>query len=173
MFPKQTRVREIGVSLATPEAIRSLQRKLYVKAKAEPSFRFYSLYDKIHRPDILRHAYRLAKAKGGAPGVDGETFEKIEEQGREDWLRRLAEELRTRRYRPAAVRRVYIPKPGGGERPLGIPTVRDRVAQTAAMLVLAPIFEAEFPDEIFRPGIPTWWTRTCRSTSIRFHIRTF
>ncbi len=137
------------MSLATPPAIRNLQRKLYVKAKEEPSYRFYSLYDKIHRPDILGHAYLLAKAKGGAPGVDGETFEKIEERGRENWLERLAEELRTRRYQPAAVRRVYIPKPGGGERPLGIPTVRDRVAQTAAMLVLAPIFEAEFPDEMY------------------------
>jgi RNA-directed DNA polymerase len=137
------------MSLTTPETIRSLQRKLYVKAKEEPSYRFYSLYDKIHRPDILAHAYRLAKANGGAPGVDGETFEKIEEGGWENWLERLGEELRTRRYRPAAVRRVYIPKPGGGERPLGIPAVRDRVAQTAALLVLTPIFEAEFPDAMY------------------------
>ncbi len=137
------------MSLTTPATIRSLQRKLYVKAKEEPSFRFYSLYDKIYRPDILRHAYRLAKAKGGAPGVDGETFEKIEERGLENWLERLGEELRTRRYQPDAVRRAYIPKPGGGERPLGIPTVRDRVAQTAARMVLAPIFEAEFPGEMY------------------------
>jgi len=137
------------VSLATPEAIRSLQRKLYVKAKEEPGYRFYSLYDKIHRPDILAHAYRWAKANGGAPGVDGETFEKIESRGLEGWLKGLEEELRTRRYRPAAVRRVYIPKPGGGERPLGIPTVRDLVAQTAAQIVLAPIFEAEFPPEMY------------------------
>ncbi len=140
---------EIGVSLATPETIRSLQRKLYVKAKAEPAFRFYSLYDKIHRPDILEHAYQLARANRGAPGVDGERFEKIEERGLADWLERLREELRSRRCRPAAVRRVYIPKPGGGERPLGIPTVRDRVAQTAAMLALSPIFEAEFPDGMY------------------------
>ena len=143
------RVGEIGVSLVTPEKIRSLQRKLYVKAKEEPTFRFYSLYDKIHRPDVLRHAYDLAKANGGSPGVDGETFNRIESRGLEDWLGRLQEELQSRRYSPSAVRRVYIPKPGGGERPLGIPTVRDRVAQTAAVLVLSPIFEAEFVDEMF------------------------
>lgn len=137
------------MSLATPAAIRSLQRKLYVKAKAEPAFRFYSLYDKIYRADILEHAYRLARANRGAAGVDGESFEEIEERGLGGWLERLKEELRTRVYRPAAVRRVYIPKPGGGKRPLGIPTVRDRVTQTAAMLVLLPIFEAEFSDEMY------------------------
>jgi len=145
----EARVREIGVSLPTPEAIRVLQRKLYVKAKEEPPYRFYSLYDKIWRTDILTHAYRLAKARHGAPGVDGVTFEQVEEQGLEDWLRRLQEDLRWKRYRPEAVRRVYIPKPGGGERPLGIPTVRDRVAQTAAALVLTPVFEADFPDEMY------------------------
>ena len=136
--------------LTTPPAIRRLQRKLYVKAKAEPTFRFYRLYDKVCRADILAHAYALAKANGGAPGVDGETFEQIESAGRDEWLDRLREELRTRRYRPAAVRRVYIPKPGGvGERPLGIPTIRDRVAQTAAELMLSPIFEADFPDAMY------------------------
>jgi RNA-directed DNA polymerase len=135
--------------LTTPPAIRTLQRKLYVKAKAEPTYRFYRLYDKVYRADILAHAYALAKANGGAPGVDGQTFEQIESAGLMDWLDRLREELRTRRYRPAAVRRVYIPKPGGGERPLGIPTVRDRVAQTAAELVLLPIFEAEFTDAMY------------------------
>ena len=123
------------MSLATPEKIRKLQRKLYLKAKQEPTFRFYQLYDKIWREDILAHAYRLAKANGGAPGVDGETFDQIELAGCEEWLEGLLEELRTKTYRPEPVRRVKIPKPGGGERPLGIPTIRDRVAQTAAKLV--------------------------------------
>lgn len=135
--------------LTTPEAIRTLQRKLYVKAKTEPAFRFYRLYDKVYRADILAHAYALAKANGGAAGVDGMTFDDIDAAGREDWLAALREDLRTRRYRPAAVRRVYIPKPGGGERPLGIPTVRDRVAQTAADLVLRPMFEADFDDAMY------------------------
>ena len=115
------------MSLQTPEAIRTLQRKLYGKAKAEPDFRFYLLYDKVWRPDILGHAYDLARANDGAPGVDGTTFEQIEAAGREDWLNRLGEELRTKTYQCQPVRRVMIPKPGGGERPLGIPTIRDRV----------------------------------------------
>lgn len=134
------------MSLQTPEKIRQFQRKLYVKAKAEPEFRFYALYDKIHRADILLHAYRLAKANGGSPGMDGVTFEVIEEAGLEAWLRSLQEDLRNRTYKPSPVRRVMIPKTGGGERPLGIPTIRDRVAQTAAKLVLEPIFEADFED---------------------------
>jgi RNA-directed DNA polymerase len=149
VLSKAARVREIGVSLTTPPAIRSLQRKLYVKAKEEPGYRFYSLYDKIHRPDILEFAYRSARANRGAPGVDGESFEKIESRGLENWLNALREDLHSRRYQPDAVRRVYIPKPGGGERPLGIPTIRDRVAQTATLLVIEPIFEAEFGDEMY------------------------
>jgi len=137
------------MSLATPEKIRSLQRKLYDKAKREPAFRFYLLYDKVHRADILRHAYDLARANKGAPGVDGVTFEEIETAGLEDWLNRLGEELATKTYRPQAVRRVMIPKPGGGERPLGIPTIRDRVAQTAVKLVIEPIFEADMDPAAF------------------------
>jgi RNA-directed DNA polymerase len=137
------------MSLQTPEKIRQLQRKLYLKAKTEPSFRFYLLYDKVHRPDILEHAYLLAKANGGAAGVDGVTFDDIEKSGRGQWLTALGGELRGRTYRPQPVRRVMIPKPGGGERPLGIPTIRDRVAQTAAKLVLEPIFEADFSDAAF------------------------
>jgi RNA-directed DNA polymerase len=129
--------------LETPEKIRSLQRKLYEKAKKEPDFRFYILYDKVWRADILRHAYALALDNAGAPGVDGETFYQIASSGLETWLARLGEELRTKTYQPQAVRRVMIPKPGGGERPLGIPTIRDRVAQAAAKLVLEPIFEAD------------------------------
>ena len=127
------------MSLATPEKIRSLQRKLYCKAKAEPAFRFYVLYDKICREDILRHAYGLARANAGAPGVDGVSFAEIEEQGLEAWLAGLREDLVSKTYRPDPVRRVMIPKPDGGERPLGIPTIRDRVVQTAAKLVLEPI----------------------------------
>jgi RNA-directed DNA polymerase len=136
----------LAVSLATPEKIRTLQRKLYVKAKDEPEFRFYLVYDKVWRADILEYAYRLCRANGGAAGVDGVTFEGIEasEGGLEGWLRTLAAELREERYRPRAVRRVRIRKPDGGERPLGIPTVGDRVVQQAAKLVLEPIFEADF-----------------------------
>jgi hypothetical protein len=111
------------MSLQTPDAIRTLQRKLYSKAKAEPEFRFYILYDKVWRADILGHAYDLARANNGAPGVDQATFEEIEAAGREDWLIRLGEDLRTKTYRCQPVRRVMIPKAGGGERPLGIPTI--------------------------------------------------
>jgi RNA-directed DNA polymerase len=142
------------MSLATPERIRTLQRKLYRKAKAEPEFRFYLLYDKICREDILRHAYARARANAGAPGVDGMSFAAIETSGLEEWLSDLRKELTAKTYRPAPVRRVMIPKPGGGERPLGIPTIRDRVVQTAAKLVLEPIFEADLEDSAYgyRPG---------------------
>src|SRR6266567_1654541 len=142
------------MSLETPDKIRTFQRKLYCKAKAEPAFRFYVLYDKICREDILHHAYRLARANAGAPGVDEVTFAQIEERGLEAWLAGLREELVSKTYRPDPVRRVSIPKPDGGERPLGIPTIRDRVVQTAAKLVLEPIFEADFEDNAYgyRPG---------------------
>jgi RNA-directed DNA polymerase len=111
------------MSLTTPSKIRELQIKLYRKAKNEPEYRFYWLYDKIYREDILSHAYELARANQGAPGVDGQTFEEIESAGLERWLTGIREELRHKTYRPQPVRRVKIPKPGGGERPLGIPTV--------------------------------------------------
>jgi RNA-directed DNA polymerase len=138
------------MSLVTPEKIRTLQRKLYRKAKTEPAFRFYVLYDKICRVDILRHAYELARGNAGAPGVDGMSFGQIEAAGLEAWLAGLREELVSKTYRPDPVRRVMIPKPdGGGERALGIPTIRDRVAQTAAKLVLEPIFEADFEDNAY------------------------
>ena len=135
--------------MQTPDKIRSLQRKLYCKAKAEPAFRFYLLYDKICREDILAHAYALARANAGAPGVDGVTFDQIEAAGVEAWLAGLREDLVSKTYRPDPVRRVTIPKPGGGERPLGIPTIRDRVVQTAAKMVLEPIFEADFEDSAY------------------------
>jgi RNA-directed DNA polymerase len=137
------------MSLETPDKIRSLQRKLYCKAKAEPAFRFYVLYDKVCRADILSHAYALARANAGAPGVDGMTFDSIEAAGLEKWLAGLREDLVAKTYRCDPVRRVAIPKPGGGSRPLGIPTIRDRVVQTAAKLVLEPIFEADFEDNAY------------------------
>ena len=132
------------MSLETPIKIRMLQRKLYQKAKGEPSYRFYLLYDKMYREDILAHAYALAKSNQGAPGVDGQSFWGIESLGLEEWLNGIRNDLRTKTYQPQAVRRVMIPKPGGGERPLGIPTIRGRVVQTAAKLLLEPIFEADF-----------------------------
>ena len=131
------------MSLETPEKIRTLRKKLYLKAKAEPDFRFYLLYDKVWRPDILEHAYEVACDNDGAPGVDGMTFDMIEAAGLEEWLSGIEKELRERSYRPDPVRRVMIPKPNGGERPLGIPTIRDRVVQTAGKLVIEPIFEAD------------------------------
>jgi RNA-directed DNA polymerase len=137
------------VSLQTPEPIRTLQRKLYVKAKQEPAFRFYTLYDKVSREDILIHAYALARANAGAPGVDGVSFEDIEATGVGTWLAERKQELHSKTYRPDPVRRVWIEKPGGGQRALGIPTIRDRVIQMAAKLVLEPIFEADFEDAAF------------------------
>lgn len=135
------------MSLSTPPTVRKLQAALHAKAKGSPTFRFYSLYDKLSRSDVLAHAYAASKANGGSPGVDGQTFEDIEAYGLERWLSELAEELRNKTYRPQAVRRVYIPKANGKQRPLGIPTIRDRVAQMACVLVLDPIFEADMPSE--------------------------
>src|SRR2546427_4484903 len=147
---RTSRGKEIGVSLATPEKIRKLQRALYVKAKQEPTRRFHFLYDKVWRADILAHAYACCRANGGAPGVDGETFSRIEAYGVERWLDELREEVRTERYTPQPVRRVMIPKASGvGQRPLGIPPIRDRVVQTAALLVLEPIFEADFDEAAY------------------------
>jgi RNA-directed DNA polymerase len=142
------------MSLATPPKIRELQIKLYRKAKNEPDCRFHQLYDKMYREDILSHAYKLARANGGAPGVDGKSFEDIEAGGLKEWMDGLREELRNKTYQPQPVRRVMIPKAGGGERPLGIPTIRDRVVQTAAKLILEPIWEADLEPNAYgyRPG---------------------
>ncbi|MGH9381534.1 MAG: group II intron reverse transcriptase/maturase, partial [Thermoanaerobaculia bacterium] len=137
-----------------PERVERLRKKLYEKAKQEPDFRFYTLYDKVYWPETLVRAYAMAKANRGAPGIDGIRFADIEAYGVDRWLGELREELVEERYRPHPVRRVKIPKPGGGERPLGIPTIRDRVVQTAVVLFLEPIFEADFEDNVYgyRPG---------------------
>jgi len=132
-----------------PDRVERLRKKLYEKAKREPDFRFYTLYDKVCWPETLGQAYRQAKANAGAAGVDGVRFEDIESYGVERWLAELGQELAEEIYRPQPVRRVTIPKPGGGERPLGIPTIRDRVVQTAVVLILEPIFEADFEDNVY------------------------
>jgi RNA-directed DNA polymerase len=142
------------MSLITPETIRTFQRKLYTKAKQEPAYRFYALYDKIYRADILSHAWHLVRSNGGSPGIDGQTFEAIERgEGVAGFLRELARDLQDKTYRAQPVRRVMIPKADGSQRPLGIPTIRDRVAQMAVKLVIEPIFEADFCDHSygFRP----------------------
>jgi len=145
---------KLVMSLKAQTKLEEFREKLYVKAKTEPAYRFYVLYDKIHRWDTLVEALKRSKSKRGAAGVDGQSFEDIKKYGEERWLKELQEQLQGKTYRPQAVRRVLIPKPGGGERPLGIPTIRDRVAQTAAKLVLEPIFEADLRDEAYgyRPG---------------------
>jgi RNA-directed DNA polymerase len=140
--------------LTTPEKIRTLQRKLYLKAKQEPAYRFHALYDKVYRADILSHAYNLARANKGSAGIDGRTFEAIESaEGVTAFLAELEEALRNKTYQPAPVKRVMIPKSDGNQRPLGIPTIRDRVTQMAAKLVIEPIFEADFCETSygFRP----------------------
>ena len=140
--------------LTTPERIRTLQRKLYCKAKQEPACRFHALYDKVYRADILEFAYRLVRANKGSAGIDGVTFEAIEEnEGAPAFIGELEEALRNKTYKPDPVKRVMIPKSDGSQRPLGIPTIRDRVAQMAAKLVIEPIFEADFCETSygFRP----------------------
>jgi RNA-directed DNA polymerase len=142
------------VNLRTPETVEKLQTALQAKAKAEPEFRFYALYDKMYRRDVLNHAYERCQANGGAAGVDGQTFADITAYGVAKWLGELADELKARTYQPKAVRRVWIPKADGKQRPLGIPTIRDRVVQMAAVLILEPIFEVDLLPEqhAYRPG---------------------
>jgi RNA-directed DNA polymerase len=135
------------VSLITPPKVQKLQTTLHAKAKGSPDYRFYRLYDKVYRRDILEFAYRRCRSNDGAPGVDGRTLEEIEAYGRDRWLDDLTTELRERTYRPDPVRRVFIPKGDGKQRPLGIGTIRDRVVQMAVVLVLEPIFEADLAPE--------------------------
>ena len=135
------------MSLTTPGSVQKLQTALHDKAKKSPNFRFYALYDKMYRQDVLTFAYQSSKANGGAAGVDNQTFEDIEAYGAERWLNELTQELKSQKYRPLPVRRVYIPKPGGQQRPLGVPAIRDRAVMMAAVLVLDPIFEADLQPE--------------------------
>ena len=138
---------EIGVSLTTLQKVEKLQSALHAKAKGSPDFRFYSLYDKICRKDVLWIAYWRCQSNGGSGGVDGQRFEDIEAYGIERWVDELTEELKRKDYRCSAVRRVWIPKANGKQRPLGIPRIRDRVVQMAAVLILEPIFEADLQPE--------------------------
>jgi RNA-directed DNA polymerase len=135
------------MSLKPPTTVGKLQAALHGKAKASPDYRFYLLYDKLYRADILAHAYECCRHNDGAPGVDRQTFADIEAYGKTRWLGELAEELRKKTYQPQAVLRNWIPKEDGKQRPLGIPTIRDRVVQMAAVLVLEPIFEADLQPE--------------------------
>ena len=135
------------MSLITQTSVQKLQTALHAKAKESPNFRFYALYDKVYRTDVVTFAYERCKANGGAAGVDEQAFEDIEAYGAERWLDELAQQLKSQTYQPKPVRRVYIPKPDGTQRPLGIPTIQDRVVQTAALLVLEPIFEADLQPE--------------------------
>lgn len=145
----------IDVSLPTSDSVRTLQTALQTKAKNESAARFYSLWDKVCRIDVLSEAYRRCRANRGAPGVDGKRFEHIEEQGRGEWLEGLRQELKAKTYQSRPLLRVWIPKANGGERPLGIPCIRDRVAQMAVLLVIGPIFEPDlFPWQYgFRTGL--------------------
>ena len=171
-------------NLSTPRSVQKLQKALHAKAKAEPGYRFYALYDKMHREDILAYAYAQCRSNKGASGVDGQDFSDVEAYGVERWLGELALALRKESYRPDPIRRVFIPKANGKLRPLGISTLKDRVCMTAAMLVLEPIFEADLPTGVIcvSPrsavrsrrwwrwksgcfvGIRMWWTLICRTT---------
>lgn len=150
---KAAESREIDMSLLPPPKVRKLQEALRDKAKGAPTYRFYQLYDKLYRPDILAFAYECCRLNDGAPGIDEVTFDSIEAYGVDRWLDELAEDLRKKTYQPQAVRRVWIPKADGKQRPLGIPTIRDRVVQMAAVIVLGPIFEVDLQPEqyAYRP----------------------
>ena len=137
----------LTMSLVPTLTVRKLQEALQAKAKRAPTYRFYALYDKVYRIDVLGHALARCRENEGAAGVDGQTFADIQAYGEEKWLGELAEELQKKTYRPQPVRRVWIPKPDGKERPLGISTIRDRVVQMAAVLILEPIFEVDLQPE--------------------------
>jgi len=142
-----TKTEGLAISLLTPESVQKLQATLHDEAKESPDFRFYALYDKVYRKDVLTFAYECCKANGGEAGVDDQTFEGIETYGTERWLDELTQELKSRTYRPLPVQRVFIPKPGGQQCPLGVPAICDRVVMMAAVLVLDPIFEVDLQPE--------------------------
>src|SRR5258708_16820362 len=143
------------MSLTTPFSVQKLQTTLSAKAKESHNFRFHALYDKVYRKDVLAYAYERCQANGGAAGVDNQTFENIEAYGRERWLDELAQELKSRTYQPQPVRRVYIPKPDGKQRPLRVPAIRYRTAQMAAVLFLESIFTAHLqPEQDTHPPDP-------------------
>src|SRR3954469_14850813 len=163
---KVTRPRRLADGLATPlERVQTLQTSLQAKAKAEPAFRFYSLWDKVCRADVLEEALRACRRNGGGPGCDGVTFDVITALGQERWLEELRQELRVGEYRPQPLLRVWIPKSNGGQRPLGIPCIRDRVVEMAVLLVLSPIFEADLLRNQygFRPWLDAKWRFAKRS----------
>jgi group II intron reverse transcriptase/maturase len=135
--------------LTTRDKVQELQRKLYLKAKSQPNFRFYALYDRVYRMDVLKKSFKYVKLNHGSAGIDGRSLKDIEEQGVDDFLKTIQQELRTRKYRPLPLKRVYIPKKDGAKRPLSIPTVKDRVVQMALKLIIEPIFEAGFEDVSF------------------------
>jgi RNA-directed DNA polymerase len=159
-------------NLSTPNSVQKLQMALQTKAKGSSCFRFYALYDKVYREDVLAHAYARCRARHGAAGVDRERFTDIEAYGVERWLGELAHALRSETYAPAPVRRVFIPKPNGTQRPLGIPAIRDRVVQTAAMVVLESIFEPDLPDEQYAYRAQSS-TRICPRTLTRSRMPSF
>lgn len=133
-------------SLTTTDTVQELQRKLYQKAKSNANFRFYALYDKVYRMDVLRKGWERVKVNKGASSVDGQTFEEIEQAGVDKFLEGIQQEVKAKTYRPQFARRVYIPKPDGSKRPLSIPTIKDGVVQSALKLIIEPIFEADFED---------------------------
>ena len=137
---------ELKSNLTTTDTVQELQRKLFQKAKSNVGFRFYALYDKVYRIDVLSEAWERVKSNKGAGGVDGQTFEDIEKQSVGQFLKGIQQELKAKTYCPQPARRVYIPKPDGTKRPLSIPTIKDRVVQAALKLVIEPIFEADFED---------------------------
>jgi RNA-directed DNA polymerase len=136
-------------NLSTTNSVQELQRKLCLKAKSEPKFRFYALYDKLYRTDVLSLAYSKVKENNGAPGIDGVRFEDIGKEGEGEFLAGIGKQLKEGTYKPTSVRRVYIPKPNGEKRPLGIPTIKDRVVQMTLKLIIEPIFEAGFEDNSY------------------------
>ena len=153
MFLTEGGISSLDKVPTTTDKVQELQRKLYLKAKSEKNFRFYALYDRIYRIDVLEKAWQKVRANHGSPGIDGQSIKDIEEQGVDEFLKTIQQQLKAKEYRPQPARRVYIPKSDGKQRPLSIPTIKDRVVQMAVKLIVEPIFEADFEDNSygFRP----------------------